>query len=129
MLYLVMLQGCSPSSLEEFKQEGQSVERALIKEMQKIHRREQLVAAQPKLSRLFEKLVKVMIEARQWQDNHPLAEERSLSKVDARLSAAVRAELVRLYQFEGGRELVERCQRKSLNRLDAFEQRRARRRR
>jgi len=122
------LQGCSPSSLEDFRQEGQSVERALIKEMQKIHSREQLVAAQPRLSWLFEKLVKVIIEGRDWRDNHPLMEEFPLSNADKRLSDVLRAELIRLYQLEGGRDLVEQCQRKALNRLDAFEQRRTRRR-
>lgn len=127
MLLLFCFASCSPASLQDFRQEGQTVERALIKDLRRIRSHEQLVKARPRLKRHFNKLVTIIIEARKWQDSHPLSEDVPLSKRDLMLSEGLRQELVRVYSFDGGRKTIEECQAPALAKLDLFEQRRAKR--
>jgi hypothetical protein len=115
---LVLLGGCAPDSLEDFRHEGEALLRALTEELQHVQTREELLEAAPKLRSHFAQLADLMIQARQYQQKHP---EEDLPEGDAACSAALYAELVRIYRIEGGREIVEKAQRESLLRLDAFE--------
>ena len=122
-----LLVGCGPDTLQEYRQEGQATTRNLIREMRSISSREQLVDAVDRLEALFDELADVMIGARERQDEELRDAPLPLTDRDHQLSAALKAEIDRLYQIEGGRDLVEAAQRDALSRLDAFEYRRSRR--
>lgn len=113
--------GCSPDSLRDHRQEGQAISRRLIHEMRAVTTRQELVEALPGLESLFEELVDVMISARQRQEEEVAPSPLELTERDHQLSAALRTEMERLYQLEGGRDLIESAQRESLSRLDTFE--------
>ena len=127
LLIFFCLVSCSPSSLQDFRQEGQSVQRVIIRDLRRIRSKEQLAKAKPRLKRHFDKLVTIIIEARKWQDSHPLGDELPFSKKDLGLSEALRGELARVYTIDGGRQMIEESQAKALAKLDLFEQRRAKR--
>jgi len=117
---LLFALGCSPSSLEDYQHEGEAVCRLLIKELKKIESREDLIKATPKLKKRFHQVVDIVIEARKFQEGHP--EEKKEFTFDPRqMSDLLKSELKRIYQIEGGRELMEHAQREALIRLDAFE--------
>lgn len=121
-----ILQGCSPSSLEDFHYEGESRCRALIKELHNIHDRDELARVAPVLKKHFEELVALMIHAREFQESHPDEPLPALS--EGGTSSLLEEELRRIYALEGGREIVEGAQHEALVRLDAFERARAKKR-
>jgi Tfp pilus assembly protein PilP len=116
-LLLLVLVGCSPSSLEDFQHEGESLSRKLIKELAQIHNKSELHQAAPQLQKRFEQIVDLMIAARKYQQTHP---DEDLMQ-DSPVSDALVQELKRIYQIEGGRQVIEKAQREALIRLDAFE--------
>ena len=121
LLLLIFLTACGPSSLEDFQEEGGAVSRSLINELSHIHTRNELQAASPKLKRLFNDLVDVMIAANVYAERHHDAESAVISSKQHALSEKLRTELARIYAIKGGRELIEKCQEEALNRLDAYE--------
>jgi hypothetical protein len=124
LVILFFLTACGPNSLEDFRAEGEGITRSLIKEFNKIHTRDELLAATPKIKRLFQDLVDVIIHAQEFKDRHPQAESLPLNLENHLLSEQLREELNRIYRIEGGQGIVEKAQTGALNSLDAFEQRR-----
>ena len=120
VIALTGLFSCSPSSLEDFRYEGEARCRSLVKELQKIETREQLIRIAPVLKRHFEELVTLMIHAREFQEEHS-DEEPGILASDKVASRLLEDELRRVYEIEGGREIMERAQQEALVRLDAFE--------
>jgi hypothetical protein len=117
VLVLIFLCGCSPSSVEDFRKEGEALSRQLMENLQNIRTREEVVKAVPRLKHDFEKLVDLMIEARRFQEEEPFEPDTSNTEV----SELLREELKRVYKIEGGREMIEKAQKEALIRLDAFE--------
>lgn len=121
LMLWVFLSGCNPHSVEDFHHEGQAYSRALIRDLQKVHTREELAQSASHLKKHFEKLVDLMIRARTFQEEHP---EESLCvpfQSETTISDELEEELRRVYLIEGGRQIVERTQQEALVRLDAFE--------
>lgn len=112
---------CSPSSLDDFKKEGEAVSKSLVVILQKIETREDLTNASPKLKKKFEELVDLMIAARKYQILHPEEESFNILEYELPSNEDLITELKRIYSIEGGREIIEDTQREALLRLDAFE--------
>lgn len=116
-----ILVSCSPNSLEDFRVEGESVTREIVAELKLIHTREDLLTYEQSLKRKFEKLVAVIIQARQYQIDYP---EEALTEQllqESECSSELLEEIQRVYQIEGGKECIERAQREPMLRLDGFE--------
>lgn len=120
----LIVTGCSFRSTEDFKEEGEGVIRSLLQELKSIHTRGQLLATSTKLQRDFDRLVNIMIAAEQFIDTHVERDKNEDGYFNHELSDQLRIELNRLYEIEGGRQIIEKCQEKALHRLDAFEKRR-----
>jgi len=125
LLYAILLPllGCSPSSMEDYRHEGQSWSRSLILELQQIHTTEELLQSEHKLKKKFDESVSLMIAAREYQQKHweDALEEPSDSALTESLNQELQAQLRRIYDLEGGRECIERAQQEALVRLDAHE--------
>ncbi|MGL5627055.1 MAG: hypothetical protein ACRDDW_06050 [Candidatus Rhabdochlamydia sp.] len=116
-LALLMLLGCSPSSYEDFQFEGDAHCRKILTTLRSIQDRQQLLQALPLLKQHFEDLADLIIAARKFQ-------QTSLETKDfypSFYSMALKEELKRLYQMEGGREMVEKAQKQAFLRLDILE--------
>lgn len=122
ILFLGGLTGCQPTSLEDFQWEGSAQARILLRHLQKIESREDLSLVEPLLKKDFHKIVDIIIQARAFQQKNP-EEEISFQNINPLLNAALREELKRVYEIEGGRECVERVQREAMLKLDAKEKR------
>ena len=57
--------GCSPSSLEDYQREGEALSRRVIKHLETIETREELLRAEPLLKKDFEAYVALIIQARE----------------------------------------------------------------
>lgn len=111
---------CSPSSSTDFHQEGEALCRLLISELQMIHTREDVMKAEEHLKKIFNSLVDLMIEARQFYQKFP---EEALSEPtldEEAWNQELHRELARVYAIEGGREGIEKAEREALIRLDGF---------
>lgn len=123
IILICLISACSSSSLEDYREEGEGITRSIIKEIQVIQSREELIAKTPRLRKLFHKLVEVIMAAQEFRDKHP-GDVFTLSNEDRHLNDVLRAELIRLFSIEGARDIFEKIQQDSLYRLDAFLQKR-----
>jgi len=88
--------------------------RSLVKEFKAVKSRDELMEKEEKVKTLFEKLVKVLVEAKLYLDNHDEALEFKWK--DHELSDELKAEINRLYRIEGCKEIIEKCERDALAR-------------
>jgi hypothetical protein len=118
---LLLLCSCSPSSSLDFQHEGEARCRQLTQELQKIENREQLVQAESRLKQHFENLVDLMISAKEFQRDHLDDVSQDSVYEESVIETALQEQLRRIYDIEGGREIIERSQQEALVRLDAYE--------
>lgn len=99
---------CGPSSFADLRYEGEAQTRKLAEELRTIETKEDLQKAVPKLRKRFNKIGDLLIEARGFSK-----EEMEPSFASEQLFA----ELARLYEMPGGRELIESAQGEAIQKL------------
>ena len=114
---LAMLCACSPSSLEDFHYAGESICKELAGELKGIETHEQLVKEYPKIKSYFDKLVSLIIQARKFQKEH----EEDMPVMGSSASNTLLCELKRIYEIDGGRDIIEKAQKEALIKLDISE--------
>lgn len=119
-MVLLFLGSCSPNSSKEFQQEGEAHCRLLVATLQKVENRKQLLLAEPALKKHFERLIDLMIQAREFQEKLEDVSNEIAFK-ESSTNALLERELRRIYTIEGGREVIERAQQEALVRLDAYD--------
>jgi hypothetical protein len=113
LFFLFFLSACAPSSVEDFRYEGEALSRALTREMRQIQTREDLQASLPRLRKKFLKLSDLLLAAREFRSKHPQIEVPPPDFASDELFA----ELARLYELPGGRELIESAQTEAIEHL------------
>lgn len=108
-LIFLFLISCSPSSLADLRYEGEAQTKKLALELRTIETKEDLQKAIPRLKKRFNKIADLLIEAREFPK-----EEAEPSFASEQLFA----ELARLYEMPGGRELIESSQMEAIHRLN-----------
>ncbi len=108
---LAALAGCAPSSYEELRWEGEAETRKLAAELKALDTKEELAAALPRIKKRYNRIASILAEARKFRDR--TADEPSLA------SEELFAELARLYEIPGGRELIETAQTEAISRLES----------
>ncbi len=111
-LFLAFLfAACAPVTVEDFHREGEVAAKILAEEMRKIQSQDDLRAAIPKLRRGYVRLARLAISARE-------LEERGVEPLMASQSNdELYAEVARLYELPGGKELLIAAQRDALKLL------------
>ncbi len=120
--FVLTLSACSPSSNEDFREVGRSINRSLIKELQGIHTHDDLLNKLPRLEKQFNRLSDVMISAKKFQAMQSGSTYLPLSKEDHQISDQLRLELNRIFLISRGKEMIEKAQQQALDKLDRFEQ-------
>lgn len=110
----LLLAGCSSHSLEEYQYEGEALCRVIVKELQKVQSKEELAAALPALKKHFHELVVLIIEAKEFQRNHPDEAGIDPAYFEHPYAEALKEELIRLCKLEGGKEMLEKAQKEAL---------------
>ena len=116
-LSLFCLIGCSPTSLDEYHYEGESVARQLLIDLEKVNSQEELISQSSKLKKRFSTIVDLVIAARKHQLKHP---DDEITTMEHTISDLLKNEFTRIYQIEGCQGIMESMQRESLHRLDRF---------
>lgn len=107
---------CGKPTLEDYREEGQSVLRSLVNDLRSVRTRQDLVVAVPALQKHFDRLAAIMIEAEQLRLEH--GDMRDIHVGEPHISDDLRAELTRIYQLPDGRELIEQCQEGAFMKLE-----------
>lgn len=119
-IILFFLASCSPTSLDDYHHEGEAVARSITSDLKKIHTKEEFLTKAPKLKKKFHKLVDLIISARKFQQGHSENHLENSFLLDTTVSDDLLAEMRRLYQIQGIREIMEEVQSGALNRLEIF---------
>lgn len=120
LLLFASLSGCSPSSICEYRTEGEEPIKRLIYELSQIETVGQLEAREGRLKKCFSSLVDLMIAAKKFQaKRHDEGGEVTFWQLE--LSEALRREMIRIYEIEGCSELMEEIERDALHKLDIME--------
>ncbi|MFY7842727.1 MAG: hypothetical protein ACOVOR_01765 [Rhabdochlamydiaceae bacterium] len=119
----LLLSSCSFRPSDQHRKEGIYLIKELTKKLHNIKSREQLLLSGSDLSKLFDRFVDLIIEAKKYRLKH--VESCSIGVFDdlEDLNQKLIEELKRIYAFEGGREFIESLQREPMIRLDAFNSR------
>lgn len=104
----LFLVSCGPSTLADLRDEGEVQTRKLALELRAIDTKEDLQRAIPRLKKRFNKIADLLLEARNFSK-----EESEPSYASEELFV----ELARLYEMQGGRELIEGAQMDAIRRL------------
>lgn len=119
VILLLLVSACSPTSTQEFRQEGEALCRRLTKELQQVETREDLLKMAPILKKRFQQFADLMMAARTFQREHA-GEALPEDDGDYLASEALMEEMRRIYRIEGARKLIEDQQREALFALDAY---------
>lgn len=101
---LLFLCSCFSSPAGKYQAKGKKVIREIVKTLQDVENHEELLAATPQLKKQFKKLAVLLVEMRDLK-TEPLEKKEPLQE-----SEALFAELARLYEIPGCREIIERSQ-------------------
>lgn len=115
------ISGCHRTSQEEIYEEAQSALRSLVLSLQEVRGHEAMQAYTSRVTRHFEKLVSLMIAAREASIEETSAHESLSMYSNENWGEKLRIELERIFEIEGGKEWIERCQYPALVQLDRFE--------
>lgn len=115
ILIFLMTLSCSSSKPEEFREEGVSITKNLIREFKKVKSRDELLDRTKKIESLFKQLTLVVSKAELYLKEHPELDIPYFSKDDQEASDELRLEINRLYMIEGCREIIESCERAALS--------------
>lgn len=118
-VFFFITEGCAPSSPHEFRQEGESLCRSLVKELQQVETREDLVKLSPYLRKCFSQFAELMMAAHAYEREHA-GEAVSEESEDYLASEALMEEMKRIYRIEGARKIIEDAQREALFALDGY---------
>lgn len=108
----LFLSACAPATVEEFHREGAAAAASLADEMRRIHSRDELKAAVPNLRKKYLRIAKLALAARE------LAEKGEKPLPPEQASDELFAEIARLYELPGGRELLRSAQAEALKLLE-----------
>jgi len=107
-LLFIFLVGCGPATLCDLRIEGEAETKRLAAELSQIENRDDLQKAIPRIKKRFNKMADLLIEAREFPQEECLP---------SFASEQLFAELARLYEIPGGRELIESAQMEAVLRL------------
>ena len=106
-----LLGACQSGSYAKFKEKGNSKSKSLIDELKMVRTKDQLIERRHFLRRYFDDLADLNDQAKTYALNHPSEPLPLLDSESKELSDLLKAELLRVYRLDGGREIIDECRR------------------
>lgn len=120
LIFLLLFSSCSPTTSSDYQTQACVVMKNFVKDLKKINDPKQLKKKQQILKKHFNRLTSLMIDYRTFLDKQPeIVQEESL-KMQKR-AYELKCELYRIYQLDGGLDLIEEIQKDSYLKLSLFE--------
>lgn len=111
---------CTPTSSEDYQTLATSEILQFVNLLKKINDPSDLKKWQKKVEDHFNKLAKIMINYRTYLEKHPEAPSKRLSKLEDAASL-LKKEIYRIYELDGGFDLIEDMQKNAYLKLSLFE--------
>jgi len=121
ILVLIFVTSCGPRSLDDYRREGRESVRALTSELRCVQTRQDLIKAGPNIKAKYNRMVDLMIAAREFYEAHSEAAIPELTEEDQEYSQELRLELDRIFRIEGADKLIAKYQEEAMNRLHLFQ--------
>lgn len=115
-LFLCSLISCSPASPDEFANESERIQKELVRQLRDVETLDDIAKRGPKIRSLSFELVELMKKA----DVYYKKTHQEIVPRDLPITEVLRSEMKRIYQLDGGREMIEKYQREALFLLDEY---------
>lgn len=112
---------CSPTSNKDYQTLAGGELNRFSNFLKKIHDPKQLKNKQKSISKRFVKLTGIMIDYHSYLEKHPEV-DHPLDEKTQLAAQKFKEELYRIYELDGGRELIEEAQKDAYTKLSLFEQ-------
>jgi hypothetical protein len=112
ILFLLLFCSCNPSTQDDIKKESQKITSNLLNDLKTIKNKEELYKKRIVLKKRFDELAKLMVEADKITQNEDLEDEEN-----SYLNENLKIELLKIYNLDGGQEIIEQCQKNALRLL------------
>lgn len=110
------IMSCAPSTPKEFNNESKRIQTELLEQFRMVETLDDLIKRGPKIRSLSYELVELIQRA----DSYYKKTHEEMMPLELPISEVLKAEMKRIYQFDGGRETVEKYQREALFLLDEY---------
>lgn len=114
-MLLLLLAGCRTQSPQQLSQNTAAVTERMLALLGQIETRQDCLAREEDLEKLYLAYAELIIKAEQLLERK--AAEGLVFPSDDQLSESLRAELLRVYDIDGCREIVERAQEEAMHKL------------
>lgn len=122
ILFLFLLvTACSPTTSEDFQLQAAEIMERFVKETKKINDPFELKQKENLLKKHFNRLGVVMIKYRKFIEMHPENGYEPSSTLH-KAALELKTELYRLYELDGGQNIIEEAQKEAYLKLTLFEQ-------
>jgi hypothetical protein len=112
VIFFLFLVGCSTHTFPDLRKLGEVETGRLVAQLEVIETKEELRRALPKLKKRFNKMADLLIQAKELRGKEGVPFQEP-----SWMSDSLFAEMARLYEIPGGRELIETAQKEAVIRL------------
>jgi hypothetical protein len=120
LMVFSLISGCGPTSVADYQTLAISEMNSFTRLLKKIHDPKELKKKQNKIKIHFNSISKVMISYRSYLEKHPEASDRSCEKLQV-AAGFLKSELYRIYELDGGLNIIEEAQRDAYIKISLFE--------
>ena len=118
--FLLLLHACSPTSARDYQTQIAGQVHRFSKDLKKIKDPHGLQSQKKRLKKHFDQLTQMVITYNQYLDLHPEIDTKITRKLE-REALALKGELCRIYELDGGQQLIEEVQTDAYYRMGLFE--------
>ena len=115
LIFLSVLASCAPSSWEDLRAEGEAETRKLAHLLKTINTKDELQKELPKVKKRLNRMADLVLEVRKMKEISPMPDFSEPSEASDELFA----QLARLYEMPGCRDLIESAQDEPIRRCRA----------
>ncbi|MCH9632124.1 MAG: hypothetical protein S4CHLAM6_04510 [Chlamydiae bacterium] len=120
LIFLLIMSSCSPTTSNDYQTQACVIMKKFVKDLKKINDPKQLKKKQKLLKKHFNNLTNLMIDYRIFLDKQPEIDQEESVKMQQR-AYELKCELYRIYQLDGGLDLIEEVQKDAYLKLSLFE--------
>jgi len=115
LMAVILLTSCGPMSMEDLRAQADAEVSKLTEILREVDTKDDLQNILPKIKKGFNKIAELVLQVRAIPDKSPDFLEPSQAGDE------LFAELARLYEMPGGRDLIETAQNEAIHRLSILE--------
>ena len=118
--FILLFESCSPTSSQDYQTMIGGEIKRFVQDLRKVKNPQDLQHRKKKLKKHFDSLANMIVEYNQFLDQHPESESL-LGQTLGESSQKLKEELCRIYELDGGQQIIEEVQTDAYYRMGLFE--------